>query len=805
VSRRTLVRARRFARECGPRAGALVAGRPQHTALAALVVGLLLARHTTAALVGAGAAVVSLATLRAPRLALLAGLLVLAGSLGGALRLDAIERPSRALPEQGAFEGEAHLLERPRRTRFGSAAQLELLSGAGAGARVLARAPEGFRWPSGGRVGEALAVAGSLRRPRRSATADFDFPALLARRGVFRELRLDVARPLGLRGGVVGALDRARARAEAAIASGLDPRESALARGMVLGQDEAIEPQVVEDFRRSGLAHLLAVSGQNVMLLTALALPLLALLGFGGRARITALLALIALYVPLAGAGPSLQRAAVMGAAGLVAVVASRPASRSYALLLAAAATLAFNPRVAGEPGWQLSFAAVAGIVWLAPPLRRALGGWPRPLAEGVALTVVATATTAPLLAHHFGQISVAALPANLLALPVVAPVMWIGMAQSALGQLAAAADPVPGLASGLSHALGAVVGPLLGYLAAVARRTAELPAAALPVPKIAGVTVIGAYAAAALMTVAGRRLARRLEPQATSARAAWRRLPLRRRGLALAALAGVGALTVARLVAIPSPPERLTVSFLDVGQGDATLIQDGRGTAVLFDAGPPEAGTARLLRAAGVKRLAVVVATHASRDHHGGLPEVIERFPVELLLDGGDGNSDPGFRAAVAAAKRRNVKRVAALAPMSLRAGDLTIELLSPRPRPPGPEPEDPNPRAVVAIVRSGAFELLLSADAESEALSPLSLSDVDAIKVPHHGSSDPGLPDVLRRLRPQVAAIEVGADNGYGHPTASTLSALRGAGAATYRTDRQGSIRLSIGGGRIEVRTER
>ena len=124
-----------------------------------------------------------------------------------------------------------------------------------------------------------------------------------------------------------------------------------------------------DDFRDSGLAHLLAVSGQNVMLLAALALPLLAAAGPGPRARTAALLGLIALYVPLAGAGPSLQRAGIMGAAGLVAVAAARPASRSYALLLAAAVTLALNPRAAGDPGWQLSFAAVAGILWLAPPL----------------------------------------------------------------------------------------------------------------------------------------------------------------------------------------------------------------------------------------------------------------------------------------------------------------------------------------------------------------------------------------------------------------------------------------------------
>ena len=204
------------------------------------------------------------------------------------------------------------------------------------------------------------------------------------------------------------------------------PGHAALLRGMVLGQDERIGEGVREDFRASGLAHLLAVSGQNVMLLAALALPFLVLAGAGLRARLAVLAGLIALYIPLAGAGPSLQRAGVMGLAGIAAMAASRPASRSYALLLAAAATLAWNPRAWADPGWQLSFAAVAGILALGPPLQRrrcaarqtSCALEPRPvrvvaagLADGAAVTVAATVATAPLLAHHFGQVSPARCP----------------------------------------------------------------------------------------------------------------------------------------------------------------------------------------------------------------------------------------------------------------------------------------------------------------------------------------------------------------------------------------------------------
>jgi competence protein ComEC len=133
-----------------------------------------------------------------------------------------------------------------------------------------------------------------------------------------------------------------------------------------------------------------------------------------------------------------------------------------------------------------------------------------------------------------------------------------------------------------------------------------------------------------------------------------------------------------------------------------------------------------------------------------------------------------------------------------------MRIGLLSPPPRPAGPAPEDPNPRAAVALVTAGAFDLLLSADAESDALAPLDLPDVDAMKVPHHGSADPGLPELLEEIDPELAAIEVG-PNTYGHPAPSTLNALEKAVVETYRTDRHGTVTLTIDQGAMRVATER
>jgi competence protein ComEC len=870
----------------GERSPQPLLARPFHIGVGSLTIGLALSPALPAAVIAAATAVAAVLLLvarggpalargpaparggpapaRAARsFAFLAAALVLAGAAVGDARIRAIDASASRIRDGAVRELRVYVASPSRPTPFGSSAEVEVGGGRFGGARLLLRVPRWARLPPGVGVGQELLVSGRLRALRSEPGAGFDFAALLRRRGISGELFLDRALATRRRrGGVAGLLDGMRRRAERAVAAGLPEPEAALARGMVLGQDERIDEATRQDWRDSGLAHLLAVSGQNVMLLVALAVPLLALAHVGPRGRGAALLALVALYVPLAGAGPSLQRAGIMGIAGIVAMTLARPASRWYALLLAAAVTLAVNPHVSADPGWQLSFAAVAGILAVGRPLAGMLtdaGGEllrerPRPvaralvrgLAEAVAITVAAALATAPLVSFHFGAVPVAGLIANLLALPAVAPAMWLGMVKAALGIAAIAFPP----ADSLAELLGPPARLPLAYLERLAERCADLPGGRLTLPLDSPAAVIAAYAVVIAGAFAiraflrksrrqgiagglaedraeraatdgegrsassdrrsvrgdrGRRGSRRRRgrPDFAERAAAWRRAPRSFRVAVMVLVLAALALATASGLGSPSPPGDLTVRFLDIGQGDATLIQHPEGTAVLFDGGPPEGGVTRLLRRAGVSRLAIVVATHASRDHHGGLVDVLHRYPVALLLDGGDGNPHPGLEAVRDEAARRQVRVVPAVAPMTLRAGGLRIHVLSPLPRPAGPAPEDPNPRAVVAIVSSGAFDLLLSADAESEALLPLDLPDVEAMKVPHHGSSDPGLPEVLRRLRPEIAGIEVGL-NSYGHPTPSTLAALEHAGVTTYRTDRDGTVTLTVTHGQMKVATE-
>ncbi|MDP2711648.1 MAG: ComEC/Rec2 family competence protein, partial [Solirubrobacteraceae bacterium] len=667
----------------------------------------------------------------------------------------------------GEITARATLLEHPRTRMFGTRVAAARVHGE----RVLVKAPARVRWPaSAARPGTILQIGGRLAR-----LGPHD--AHERRRGAHAALLAATIRSTGEhRGGLLGALDGVRTRTERALSDGVPAPQGALGRGMVLGQDGALTDDVREDFRITGLAHLVAASGANVVLLATLVLAFGAALGLGLSARLWLAVALVAAYVPLAGAGPSIQRAGVMGIASLVAALAGRPSSRWYALLLAAALTLAYNPRSAEDPGWQLSFAAVLALLALMSRLRRRLtrAGVPRALAEVLAMTIAATLGTAPLIALHFERLSLVSLAANVLAAPAVAPVMWLGTIAGALGQIA------PELASPV-----AVLAALpLGYLTWLAEHAAQMPYAELVVPSPGALGVIGIYAAAAALALAWRRL-----PGAHRRRAC--------RLLGVAAVAGI-AVVVLHAGGTPGAPRDLTISFLDVGQGDATLIQH-RATAVLVDTGPPDGPVLARLRAAGVKRLDVLVLTHDALDHGGAAAAVLDALPVGLVLDGEE--ATPRAKARGLAAARR-IRRLASDAGQVLRAGSLELRVLWPRRTPAATPGADPNDRSTVLHVRHGSFDLLLTGDAESDVLGGLSLPVVEALKVAHHGSDDPGLPALLRRLRPQAAVIPVGARNGYGHPTPSTLAALRDAAVPIVRrTDRDGTVRLTVRDGQIHV----
>jgi competence protein ComEC len=606
--------------------------------------------------------------------------------------------------------------------------------------------------------------------------------------------------------------DEIRARAEAGLGRGMPAREAALARGFVLGEDDGVDAATKEDFTRAGLSHLLAVSGENVTLLALLATAVLGAFAVPLRERLLWVLALIALYVPLAGSGPSIQRAGVMGAAGLFATLAGRRASTLYALVLALLVTLTIDPSVAADVGWQLSFAAVLGIYLLAGPVRdallaqgrgggrRAASGWRRALAEGAGVTVAATLATAPLIAFYFEEASLTTLVANLLAMPAVAPAMWLGM-------VSAAAAQIPGLPLEPLNGLDAL---LLAYIAQVAAWCGR-PSWAVVHLHLGPWGVAATYAALAAAVVAAIRLARhrrlaRVRRRDSNAVVPGMRRQMRssRRTWPLVAALAALALGVALLVGgggAPDPaarPHGLRIEVLDVGQGDAILLQAAAAPAVLVDGGPPGDGLAAKLAAAGVEQLGAAVVSHDQSDHAGGIDELLGNFPVARLLYGA-ASSRLAAEARAAGARPLQIARGDAV-----RFGSLHLEVLWPPPElaaapPPG---TDPNQLALVLLARWHRFTMLLTADAEAEAV-PLDPGPVDVLKVAHHGSDDAGLGSLLDRTRPRLAVISVGAGNPFGHPTPGTLATLARHRVPTLRTDRVGTVEIDVRRSGVAVRS--
>ncbi len=633
-------------------------------------------------------------------------------------------------------------------------------------------------------VGERLRVHGRLVEPQTWRQAE------LRRRGIALELRARrIARAPGGRDGIAGFLDRVRARAEAGVAAGLDEPQQALARGFVLGQDDRIDELTREQFRRSGLAHLLAVSGQNVILLAVLAGVLFAAIGVGPFARLVAILVLIAVYVPVAGGAPSIQRAGVMGAAGIVAGLAGRATDRAYLPLLAAAATLLLNPLSVGEIGWQLSFAAVIGIALWTAPLATLLRGpleagrvptrLARPLAEGLALTFAATLATGPLMAHHFGAVSLASLPANLLALPAVAPVMWLGMLAAIVGQI----PLVP------TAALAAIEGPLLDYIALIARllATPDWGVIEPPTPTPAGLVAIYAGLIAGLGSAL--RLLRRREGLGPGA--------IARSALPLAALLLGWVLFGTGGDRAGPPPGTLRVTAIDVGQGDSILLQQAGEPAALVDTGPPGGELADSLRRLGVDRIGALFLTHDQLDHVGALSDALEVARVERLFLA---RPAPG---AAAIARAAGVEVVRVGEGSSIAIGALHMQVLGPRPGPSVPG-IDPNDESLLIAARFRGWGSLLTGDGESEATG-IDPGPIDLLKVAHHGSVDAGLGALLDHSAPQVAMISVGAGNPYGHPTPETLEGLAERGVCVLRTDLAGDLWADFGPAGLRLGTER
>ena len=557
---------------------------------------------------------------------------------------------------------------------------------------------------------------------------------------------------------------RAGRRAMVRAVGHLPERQQGLILGVTIGDTSRLDPVIEQDFRDTGLSHLTAVSGTNLAMFLGAIAFVLRLARLRRRATIVALVAALLSFVAITRFEPSVLRAGAMAAVGLAGIAAGARRETLTALGVACLVLICWDPFLIHVPGFQLSALATVGILVVAPPLAHAAGS--SKLAAAAAVTLGAQLAVAPLIALTFHRFSLVALPANLLALPAVAPATVLGFAAAAAG---AVWPP-------LGSALATITRPALAWMTGVAGTFARIPSASVDVPGgVAGVAALIVIAAMPLLALRARR------PQRVSVVLA----------VALVATTAVWARTLA-----PPPLEGLVVTALDVGQGDAWLVRTPGGATMMIDGGPDEPRTLGKLRAYGVRRIDLLVLTHPHADHVNGLPSVVEHYAIGRAIEAGLDATLPAL-----AAFRKGVRAQGAPLDVVRRGarytlGEATVDVLGPTTLLEGTN-SDLNNNSVVLRVSFGGSCVLISGEVQEEGQEAL-LQQPESLRcpvvtVPHHGSKRM-LPAYFAATGARVALISVGSRNDFGHPSGETLAVLHQLGIGALRTDRSGDVSAAI-----------
>ena len=697
--------------------------------------------HVAAVLVLLGAAVLHR---RAP-LGAAFGVMLVAGLLWGSAALR--ERQGSCVGRWGARGGDPSLRVGVTRAAIVRLADPVSRAGGVVDARAIGGACRGtltIRWPEGHAAhgGTTWVVAGRF-------LGDSSRGVLVARR-----MQLLDAEPRGR-----GALrDRVTERSRRLFGT-----RAPLVDALVIARRAELDAELRERYTRSGLAHLLSISGLHVAFFAAWLNVLLVRLRFNPRARFVAGTVVMLAYVWLLGFPAPATRSAAMLVLLDIAKLRQRVVAPRGFVALAALCVMLGDPWSVQSIGAWLSVAAVAAVIWAG----RATERHPR-LVRLFAPAAAATLLTAPITAYAFGTVAPIGVVANLVAIPLA------GVA-------------VPGLMVALllsSSWLAAGSGLCLALLDLVAKGAAALPGGHF-------IMIAGPRAAALWLAVLG---------------VAWWLWNSPRRRWTIAARVSFTAAVLSLTSLFSAFPrlsdcQCLTVTFLDVGQGDAVALRSPAGRWVLIDGGPrgPYGDAGRrvvvpFLRSHGATQLAAIVATHAHLDHFGGLPAVLDTFDPAFVLEPGEPVPDAGYLGFLSAVESDGAEWRAARRGDRMELDGVTIDVLSPDSAW-AVSQTDINEQSVVLLVTYGSTRLLLAGDAGMPTEMQLAgrVGHVTLLKVGHHGSRWATSDRWLDELQPEDAVISVGARNRYGHPAPEALARLRAHGIRVFRTDELGTITFS------------
>ena len=662
--------------------------------------------------------------------------------------------------------------------------------------------------------GDLLKVTGNLELPPDDLNG-FNYRTYLEGQGIYTSMYYPNVELISQGQGPqpLKAIYFLRHRMGEALRQSLPEPESSLARGILLGLRSDIPPSLNEAFQHSGTTHILAISGQNMAIIAGIVLSVAT--RFFGKHRPTyfiVTLSILWLYALLAGMSAPVLRAVIMVNVYLLGIYLGRQRSGLTAVAFSATVMIAINPKILWQISFQLSFAAVLGLILLTPIFQDWLSRLriPKVVSDSLAVGLGAILATLPLTAYYFGYTSLVTLPATFFASLVLPAIITITAAVAIIGLVWIPAACV----------IGWIDWILLKYFILVVQGFAAIPHASIEISQVKAWlvwTYYGLLAAIMWLSSKLKRLFPRkedslivFEPLSVSPSVKW----------GIATLLIIAAIIWAAVFTVPETG-KLQVSFIDVGQGDAILIKSPSNHYIIVDGGPNPGTTCLALGQAlpfWDRKIDLVVLTHQHDDHANGLIEVVQRYNVKQVLYPPDqlnkaDSADylPGSIELRNTISKKDINCITASAGQVIDIGGAVIEVLNPPESTYNGTDSDVDNNGVVLRISMGKISFLLSADlywdGELNLVCAHPVLQSTVLKVGHHGSKSSTRPYYLSAVNPQVAVISVGAGNRFGHPSEETLEKLNtyvGEGMV-FTTMNRGTITFTTDGKRLWVDTER